>query len=140
MSITSSRIFLKRAELASRLGCNIETIRYYEKAGLIPPPARTESGHRLYSSEDQARLRFILRARELGFSVKDVRSLLGLSDKKPSCAEVKSLAERHRADIRRRVKDLGQMDQRLSEIIEGCTGDETPDCALTNKLFEDSIP
>lgn len=140
MSITPARGSLKRAELASQLGCNIETIRYYEKAGLIPPPARTESGHRLYSNEDQSRLRFILRARELGFPVEDVRSLLGLNDQKPSCADVKSLAERHRADIRRRINDLSQMDQGLSEIVEGCTGEETPDCALTNKLFEDSIP
>ena len=88
MAITSPRAALKRAELAGRLGCNLETIRYYEKIGLLPDPARTASGHRLYSNGDQVRLRFILRARSLGFSVEDVRSLLGINDGRPSCAEV----------------------------------------------------
>jgi len=137
MAITSSRVALKRAELAAQLGCNLETIRYYEKIELIPAPARTASGHRLYSGEDQARLRFILRARDLGFPVGDVRSLLGLHDGRPSCAEVKMLAESHQEDIRKRIADLRQMERRLSEIMAGCTGEATPDCALTDKLFED---
>lgn len=138
MAITSPRAALKRAELAGRLGCNLETIRYYERIELLPEPARTASGHRLYSNEDQVRLRFILRARSLGFSVEDVRSLLGINDGRPSCAEVRALAEAHRGDIRKRIADLKQMDRRLGEIMAGCTGAETPDCALTDKLFEDS--
>ncbi len=129
MAITSPRAALKRAELAGRLGCNLETIRYYEKIELLPEPAR---------NEDQVRLRFILRARSLGFSVEDVRSLLGINDGRPSCAEVRALAEAHRGDIRKRIADLKQMDRRLGEIMAGCTGAETPDCALTDKLFEDS--
>ena len=137
MAITSPRAALKRAELAGRLGCNLETIRYYEKIGLLPEPARTASGHRLYSNGDQVRLRFILRARSLGFSVEDVRSLLGINDGRPSCADVKALAEAHRGDIRKRIADLRQMDRRLGEIMAGCTGAETPDCALTDNLFED---
>ncbi len=137
MAITSSQTALKRAELAGRLGCNLETIRYYEKIGLLPEPARTASGHRLYSGEDQVRLRFILRARGLGFPVEDVRSLLGINDGRPSCAEVKALAEAHQRDIRKRIADLRQMDRRLGDIMARCTGAETPDCALTDKLFED---
>ncbi|AXE64128.1 MerR family transcriptional regulator [Hyphomonas sp. NPDC076900] len=136
MDITSSRAMLRRAELASRLGCNLETIRYYEKIGLLPEPARSPSGHRLYSNVDQLRLRFILRARDLGFRTEDVRSLLGINDGMPSCAEVMVLAEAHLKDIRNRILDLQQMERQLSEIMIGCTGGQTSDCALTDKLFE----
>ena len=138
MSITSPRAPLKRAALAKQLGCNLETIRYYEKVGLIPEPERTRSGHRLYSGADQARLRFILRARDLGFSVADVRSLLGLNDGAPNCADVKALAEAHRRDIRKRIDDLRQMDRRLAEIMSDCSGAQTPDCAMAERLFQDT--
>lgn len=138
MSFTKPRAPLKRAQVAERLGCHLETIRYYEKIGLIPVPDRTDKGYRLYSPEEQARLRFILRARDLGFPVESVRSLLGLSDGLPTCAEVKTLAETHLTDVRKRISDLKRMEARLSEIMAGCTGADTPDCALTEKLFEDA--
>jgi MerR family mercuric resistance operon transcriptional regulator len=76
MAFTAAGHFLKRGVLAKRFGCNIETIRHYENIALLPAPGRTESRHRVYSPSDQARLGFILRARELGFSVDEVRSLL----------------------------------------------------------------
>src|SRR3990167_3325685 len=140
MDITSSRATLRGAELASRLGCNLETIRYYEKIGLLREPDRSARGHRLYSGADQARLRFILQARGLGFTVGDVRSLLGLNDGMSSCASIKTLAARHQHNIRARIVALQFLEQRLEDILEECTGDETSDCALINHLLDESRP
>ena len=90
---------LRRADLARASGCNLETIRYYEGVNLLPPPARTMAGHRTYGAEDVRRLRFILRARELGFSLSDIRGLLGLGDGALlTCAEVMERTERHLTD------------------------------------------
>ena len=80
---------LKRSELARRTGCNLETIRYYEKIGMMPEPPRTASGYRIYDDTHVARLRFILRGRELGFSIEELRGLLSLVDRgTQTCAEV----------------------------------------------------
>ena len=77
-----------RGDLARATGCNIETIRYYEKTGVLPDPPRTDAGYRIYSTAHATRLRFILRARELGFSMEDIRGLMGLEDgAAPTCAE-----------------------------------------------------
>ena len=84
---------LKRAELAQRTGCNLETVRYYEKVGLLPEPPRTASGYRSYDSTHERRLRFVLRARELGFSLDEVRELLRLVDERDQpCAEASAVA------------------------------------------------
>ena len=87
---------LKRAELAQRTGCNLETVRYYEKVGLLPEPPRTASGYRSYDSTHERRLRFVLRARELGFSLDEVRELLRLVDERDQpCAEASAVAAAH---------------------------------------------
>ena len=97
-----------RGDLARATGCNIETIRYYEKIGLLPDPPRTDAGYRIYSAAHATRLRFILRARELGFSMEDIRGLLGLEDgAAPTCAEVKERTERHLADVHAKIADFG---------------------------------
>jgi MerR family mercuric resistance operon transcriptional regulator len=94
---------LHRAALARRTGCNLETIRYYEKIGMMPEPPRTEAGYRVYDDRHVEGLRFILRARELGFSLDDIRGLLALVDRgTQTCAEVKDRTERHLADVLRR--------------------------------------
>jgi MerR family transcriptional regulator, mercuric resistance operon regulatory protein len=81
---------LLRAQLAKLTGCNLETIRYYEKVGLLPPPPRSANGYRVYSPDLTQRLRFILRARDIGFSMEETRSLLALTDTgTQTCAEVK---------------------------------------------------
>jgi len=102
-----------------------------EKSSLIHAPDRTAKGHRPYPTGDQARLRFVLPARDLGFLVEDTRSLLGFSD------EVKAPAEAHRNDVRKGIADLKQMECRRSEIVAGCIGAEAPACVLTDKLFEE---
>lgn len=130
---------LKRGALAKRFGCNIETIRYYENIALLAAPERTEGGHRLYSPADQARLGFILRARELGFSVDQLRSLLSLADSHDyTCGEVLKLTEEHIYDIRKKIRDLSRLEQTLAEVSARCEGGDVPTCAMMNVLLEDA--
>src|SRR5262245_35693344 len=90
--------------LSERTNVNIETIRYYERIGILPKPLRSEGGHRLYTDEYLQHLLFVRRARELGFSLDEVRLLLRLARRRSACAEVKSITERHIADIRQNIK------------------------------------
>lgn len=126
---------LRRADLARATGCNLETIRYYETAGILPPPARTEAGHRTYDAKDVQRLRFILRARELGFSLNDIRGLLGLGDGAlRTCAEVKERTEAHLTEVRAKIADLQRIEAVLSETASQCTGARAPGCAVLSSL------
>ena len=126
---------LTRGDLARRTGCNIETIRYYEKTGMLPNPPRTEAGYRVYSAMHAARLRFILRARELGFTIEEIRGLLGLVDGgAPTCAEVKERAERHLADIRAKIADLRRIERVLAATAARCSGDDVPECPILDAL------
>jgi MerR family transcriptional regulator, mercuric resistance operon regulatory protein len=127
--------FLKRGALAKAVGCNLETVRYYEKISLMLPPGRTSSGHRLYTQEGQARLRFILRCRELGFSIEEIRSLLGLVDTGDySCAEINKLAVIHLVSIRQKITDLRRLERTLKTISDECTKGDTPDCPIITAL------
>lgn len=126
---------LRRADLARATGCNLETIRYYETAGILPPPARTDAGHRTYGAADVQRLRFVLRARELGFSLDDIRGLLGLGDGAgQTCAEVKERTEAHLAEVRAKIADLQRIEAVLSETASQCTGASVPECAVLSSL------
>ncbi|MFN3723985.1 MAG: MerR family transcriptional regulator [Paracoccaceae bacterium] len=126
---------LRRADLARATGCNLETIRYYEGAGILPPPARTDAGHRTYGAADVQRLRFVLRARELGFSLDDIRGLLGLGDGAlRSCAEVKEKTEVHLAEVRAKIVDLQRIEAVLSHTASQCTGASVPECAVLSSL------
>lgn len=124
-----------RGDLARTTGCNIETIRYYEKTGLLPDPPRTDAGYRIYSATHATRLRFILRARELGFSMEDIRGLLGLGDgSAPTCAVVKERTERHLADVRAKIADLRRIEKVLSVTAARCSGQDVPDCPVLETL------
>lgn len=126
---------LTRGALASATACNAETIRYYEKVGVLPPPPRTSAGYRMYSTDHVLRLRFILRARELGFPMEDIRGLLGLGDGgEPDCAAVKDRTERHLADIRARIADLERIAAVLSRTAAQCSGEGVPDCPVLDAL------
>lgn len=126
---------LLRAQLARRTGCNLETIRYYEKVGLLPPPPRSANGYRVYSPELVRRLRFILRARDLGFAMEEIRSLLSLTDTgKQTCTEVRSRTEKHLSDVRERIGDLMRIEAELSRMAGLCSGDTTPECAILDVL------
>ncbi|PWE29841.1 MerR family transcriptional regulator [Maritimibacter sp. 55A14] len=126
---------LHRAALARRTGCNLETIRYYEKIGMMPPPPRSEAGYRVYDDGHLERLGFILRARELGFSLDEIRGLLALVDRgTQTCAEVKERTERHLADVREKIADLKRIERVLAETAAQCSGDEVPDCPVLEAL------
>jgi len=126
---------LRRGDLASATGCNIETIRYYEGAGLLPAPPRTAAGHRVYGADHLRRLRFVMRARALGFTVADVRGLLALVDGGQStCAEVQARAAAHLADVRARKADLARIERVLAETVARCSGDDVPDCPVLDAL------
>ncbi len=126
---------LQIGELARRTGCNIETIRYYEKVGMLAPPMRTEGGYRLYGAGDLRRLSFIRRARELGFLPEEVRAMLRLSDEQTQpCAEVKEVAMSHLADVRSKVADLRAMEVALKILVAKCEPALATSCPLIATL------
>lgn len=126
---------LRRAELAKRSGCNLETIRYYEKVGLMPNPPRSASGYRIYDEDHIRRLRFILRSRELGFAIEDIRGLLALvDDGNQTCAEVKARTEKHLADVRAKIADLRRIERVLAKMSAACSGKKVPECPILDAL------
>jgi MerR family mercuric resistance operon transcriptional regulator len=122
-------------ELSRRTGCNIETIRYYERIGLLPSPERL-GRYRRYTAIDVRRLTFVRRARELGFILDEVRALLALSAKNGhnACAEVRDISATHLADVRARIADLRAMERVLAAAIRQCDAGEQPGCPLIEAL------
>ncbi len=122
--------------LSRRTGCNIETIRYYERIGLMPPPPRTAGGQRSYGSVHQRRLGFIRRCRELGFSIEEIRVLLGLVDGGDyTCGEVKAVTDRHIDDVRQKIADLKKLKRTLEKIGAACAGGRVPECPIIDALY-----
>ncbi|MCP4984022.1 MAG: helix-turn-helix domain-containing protein [Gammaproteobacteria bacterium] len=132
---------LTRGKLASKTGCNIETIRYYETIGLIPPPARTASGYRNYDEEHLRRLKFIQHAKALGFSTDKIHGLLELTNPEGNHtrADVKSLTEAHIDEISIKIKDLQKIKRRLTQISSHCDGSaqSAGSCPILVTLFDD---
>jgi len=120
--------------LGDHAGVNVETIRYYEKIGLMPEPPRTAGGRRVYDAGHLARLRFIRRGRELGFSIGDIRSLSGLEGGAPSCADVLAITGRHLETVRGKIRDLERLETALSRAAEACSGADTPGCPVIDVL------
>lgn len=117
--------------LSTATGVKIETIRYYERAGLISPPLRTGGNYRSYGREDIARLRFIKRTRDLGFSLEEVRALLDISVQQDrDCCEIDALATEHLAEVDRKIADLTSLRQQLSSMIASCRGGTVADCQI----------
>lgn len=122
-------------DLSRRTGCQIETIRYYERIGLIPEPAR-RGRYRRYGAREVARLGFVRRARELGFTLKEVRALLGLAaGEQASCAEARALASSHLQGVRDRITDLGRMEEVLAGAVRDCDIGENSGCPLLDALW-----
>ena len=122
-------------EAAQDSGVPSKTIRYYESIGLVPPAHRTDSGYRIYDISDVERLRFILRARSLGFTVRDVGRLLDLwNDRERASAEVKALAISHMHEIDRKIAELRSMRETLRDLSERCHGDDRPECPILDRL------
>lgn len=118
----SSDSSMKISQAAEASGCHLETIRYYEKIGLLRHPTRTDSGYRVYTSADIERLRFIARGRDLGFSLEEIRSLLQLA------------SDERLADIRARQEDLRRMADELERVIISCHGGQRAECTILSTL------
>ena len=122
-------------ELAKRSGVNIETIRYYERVKLLPRPPRTQSGRRVFGVSELRILVFIRRARELGFSLDEIRALLRLGEPgKASCREVREIASHHLEDIRSKLEDLRKLERLLATTVSKCTGRVAPECPVLDIL------
>jgi MerR family mercuric resistance operon transcriptional regulator len=125
--------------LSELTGVNIETIRYYEKIGLLPTPRRSQGRHRLYDRELTRRLQFVRRSRELGFSIEEIKALLRLVDQGGlGCDEAKAITERHLADIRGKITDLKRLERVLGRLATDCEANELPQCPLLETLAKGS--
>lgn len=122
--------------LSKRTGCNIETIRYYERAGLLPTPGRSPGGYRLYGTDHLKRLAFVRRARALGFSIDEVRALLALADhRKRPCAEARGLAATHLEDVRAKIASLKEMERVLRDTVARCGSTKGSHCPLIEAMY-----
>jgi MerR family mercuric resistance operon transcriptional regulator len=122
-------------DLSQRTGCHIETIRYYERIELLPR-AQRRGRYRTYAKSDVARLSFVMRSRELGFSLDEIRALLVLSSNPStnSCREAQNLAAGHLVEVRKRIRDLRRMEKVLGATIRDCENRRTPRCPLIEAL------
>ncbi|MQY43722.1 Cu(I)-responsive transcriptional regulator [Epibacterium sp. SM1969] len=124
-------------DVAERSGLPAKTIRYYEDIGLIEPH-RSANGYRCFVESDLHKLAFLARARALGFTIEDCRTLLGLyEDDTRASADVKSLAQEHLSKIEAKITDLQAMRDTLLELVNCCAGDSRPDCPILRDLAGD---
>lgn len=124
-------------ELARATGTKVETIRWYERDGTMPPPARTEGGHRAYTRAHMDRLAFIRHARELGFPLDDVRALLHLSDDPDRpCTEADAIARQHLGAVRSRIARLQALETELARMVEACGHGKVAECRVIQVLAD----
>ena len=122
--------------LSKRTGVKVETIRYYERIGILPKPPRTEGGHRAYDETFAKRLDFVSRSRQLGFPLEEIRSLLALVDEHEyTCADVRELTLRHATSVRRKIAGLRKLERTLKDMAAKCHGNHVPDCPIVDTLF-----
>jgi MerR family transcriptional regulator, mercuric resistance operon regulatory protein len=128
---------LSIGKLSKQSGVNIETIRYYEKIGVMPAPGRSAGGFRIYEPDHLKRLSFVRRSRQLGFSLDEIRNLLRLVDGHGhTCAEVHALMLSHLAEIRRKIRDLRRLQRAMAEMAARCSGESVPECPIVDALFD----
>jgi Cu(I)-responsive transcriptional regulator len=130
--------FLNIGEAARLSGVSAKMIRHYESQGLLASIRRTDAGYRLYGQEDVHSLRFVRRARRLGFSMKEIARLLGLwQNRRRSSGEVRRIAERHIDDLDHKIAELESMRRTLHQLVDRCHGDHRPDCPILDDLAAD---
>ena len=128
---------LSIGKLSKQSGVNIETIRYYEKIGVMPAPGRSANGYRIYGADCLKRLSFVRRSRRLGFSLDEIRGLLRLVDGHAyTCAQVHALTLDHLAGIRRKITDLKRLERVMAEMAAQCSGESAPECPIVDALFD----
>lgn len=127
---------LKIGELSKRTGCQVETIRFYEQEGLLPPPARSQGNYRLYADEHVERLQFIRHCRSLDMALDDVRTLLQLRDApNESCATVNTMLDQHIVQVSNRIAELKVLEAQLKVLRSQCqTGHAVKDCGILHGL------
>lgn len=127
-------------QAATASGVTAKMIRYYESIGLIEAPVRTESGYRVYAGDDIHTLRFIKRARTLGFSIEEARDLLALwRDKSRASSDVKTFAMKHVRNLETKITELQAMSRTLRHLAQTCHGDERPDCPILADLADPAL-
>jgi Cu(I)-responsive transcriptional regulator len=125
------------SEAADRSGVSAKMIRHYEDIGLVPKVGRTVAGYRIYRPADIHILRFIRRARDLGFTIKEIETLLGLwNNRRRASSDVKRLAQKHIADLDARIAEMQGMRNALHQLADCCHGDSRPDCPILDDLAE----
>ncbi|MBY0562399.1 helix-turn-helix domain-containing protein [Hyphomicrobium sp.] len=126
---------LSIGDLGHQTGTKVETIRYYERIGLLSAPARTAGNYRSYTKDHLNRLSFIRRARDLGFSLEQVRALLDLSDdRKRSCSAIDTIAKEHLSEVDRKIADLKALRRELNNMITQCSCGTVADCRIIDSL------
>jgi DNA-binding transcriptional MerR regulator len=126
-------------QLGAAAGTKVETIRYYERIGLLAAPRRTSGNYRSYEREHMHQLAFIRRARELGFSIEDVRELLNLAGQRDnSCVEIDRLASRHLATVETKIASLKRLGNELRETLAVCKGGRVAECKVVQALSPDA--
>jgi MerR family transcriptional regulator, copper efflux regulator len=126
-------------EAAAASGVSAKMIRYYESIGLVPNVVRTQAGYRTYAESDIHTLRFVRRARDLGFSVEQMETLLALwSDRTRASADVKRVAAAHIAELERKMREIESMAKTLRHLVHNCHGDSRPDCPILDDLSHGS--
>ena len=125
-------------QLSKHTGCHIETIRYYERIGILPAPSRSAGGRRQFTTTHMKRLMFIRRSRMLGFRLDEIRELLRLvDDDNHTCEEVELLTESHIRDVKIKIRDLGKIKRVLETMASRCAGGVVPACPIIEVLFAD---
>ncbi|HEY8587784.1 MAG TPA: heavy metal-responsive transcriptional regulator [Rhodanobacter sp.] len=127
--------------VAKRVGVAIDTIRYYERQGLLPEPPRRASGYRSYGDDAVAQLRFIRRAKDLGFTLEEIRQLLALSaDRQHGVRSVKKRAQQRLESIEQRIAELQRVRDGLAQLVESCPGHGAPEhCPILRALIDDEV-
>lgn len=126
-------------KLSEQTGCKIPTIRYYEEEGLLQQPYRTEGNQRRYNGEHLKRLSFIMHARELGFTLDEVRELIGLSNNEHGGHEADRIAEKHLQSVERKIERLQSLSKELKSMLDSCSHDEKDRCFVIEALFDHSL-
>lgn len=131
---------MRIGELAKATGTKAETIRYYERAGILPAADRTAGNYRDYSDNHLAALTFVRRARKLGFSMSQVRKLLALSDQDDNpCQDVDGLVQQQLAEVERKISDLMALQEELEQMLRSCQADKIGECQIIGSLGRHSV-